>query len=830
MPKPHTAHTPHRLHSSPHHTPTPTTATPTPHLKEMSYLSPVRYQPRRGSKKVPREVTKFLVTATCKVYSHDRFAKTLYKGETVYGHSPPLSRTIEYVKHLLVACDRYHFAYDNLVYDVPATCLKRIKPSSSSSSSSSYSTSSSSSSTPLSSTRREAPYMCHICAIPFFYESDYNIHMESHPPSPPPSPTPSSETAPRIPCPDCDFSFSNPELLASHSSVRHPSLRHPSVRHPSVRTPPPPQTEITCPFCSKSFASQPEIDIHLASHPDNPENPTTTPSFHTFSDEYVSRALQRGWTIMEAVDSYLDPQVGEVSLVKGEIVLKTPHTRIYGNRPGWAYVEKAPASPGIYAYRPKGYVPSMFLKSPSSPSSSSPSSSSPSPSTPSSSLHPPEAIRCSHCYQLSYSIESHMRLFHPNQPLVIPTSTTPPDLSPSSHASSKFGPIPSDGSDTSDGHSADHIPPPLLLSHSDLDLQEGTALGMWRGIQGDNNSCYLDATLFSLFAFDSDFDALLDSSSAENETGMSIEHLRPEVAADDTLAVYVPTLRSLLRTRIVTPLRQRLFVDRESMLQWRLCLDKVWAPLNNPQEGVCEEQDVIDFLNQMFTLLLPDNTLAPSFQSAETGPDPISSFVHMLPPIFDHETGDMTVFPGGGPSLPTLIDAYLSSTSCIFVSSPRFLILQMPREYRRSVYDCIYPSDTIAVPHADPETGEVGTTTLELTSIICIDSSHFVSYNRLPFLGKDTELSSTWVRFDSMGDRVSDDIGSVPILTPVPTLANALADPDKLASIVHDELASHKGPRSYRYTDSRVSVDTKRVLSDAYVLIFTRVEHHSNRA
>lgn len=33
--------------------------------------------------------------------------------------------------------------------------------------------------------------------------------------------------------------------------------------------------------------------------------------------------------------------------------------------------------------------------------------------------------------------------------------------------------------------------------------------GMFKGIQGHNNSCYLDATLFSMFAFTNVFDSVL---------------------------------------------------------------------------------------------------------------------------------------------------------------------------------------------------------------------------------------------------------------------------------------------------------------------------------
>ena len=46
--------------------------------------------------------------------------------------------------------------------------------------------------------------------------------------------------------------------------------------------------------------------------------------------------------------------------------------------------------------------------------------------------------------------------------------------------------------------------PPITVNG---DLQK--ICGKYRGIQGHHNSCYLDATLFSMFAFTSVFDSLL---------------------------------------------------------------------------------------------------------------------------------------------------------------------------------------------------------------------------------------------------------------------------------------------------------------------------------
>ena len=53
------------------------------------------------------------------------------------------------------------------------------------------------------------------------------------------------------------------------------------------------------------------------------------------------------------------------------------------------------------------------------------------------------------------------------------------------------------------------IPPPLSLS---VDRR-----GKMSGIQGHHNSCYLDATLFSMFAFTTVFDSLLYRSKTETD-------------------------------------------------------------------------------------------------------------------------------------------------------------------------------------------------------------------------------------------------------------------------------------------------------------------------
>lgn len=66
---------------------------------------------------------------------------------------------------------------------------------------------------------------------------------------------------------------------------------------------------------------------------------------------------------------------------------------------------------------------------------------------------------------------------------------------------------------------------------------EETQCGTMRGLQGHHNSCYLDATLYSMFAFSSVFDTLLHRQKKDND-----------------LAEY-NKVQTVLREWIVNPLR-----------------------------------------------------------------------------------------------------------------------------------------------------------------------------------------------------------------------------------------------------------------------------------
>lgn len=76
--------------------------------------------------------------------------------------------------------------------------------------------------------------------------------------------------------------------------------------------------------------------------------------------------------------------------------------------------------------------------------------------------------------------------------------------------------------------------------------------------QAENNSCYLDSTLFALFAHMQSADFLLD-------------------AARPGLSPSAQRLRELLWTTVVGPLRKRAFVSRDAMEAVRITLNE-WLP------------------------------------------------------------------------------------------------------------------------------------------------------------------------------------------------------------------------------------------------------------
>ncbi|KAI8790460.1 ubiquitin carboxyl-terminal hydrolase CYLD [Biomphalaria glabrata] len=110
----------------------------------------------------------------------------------------------------------------------------------------------------------------------------------------------------------------------------------------------------------------------------------------------------------------------------------------------------------------------------------------------------------------------------------------------------------------------------------------GEICGKNKGIQGHHNSCYLDATLFSMFYFTTVFDNIFN---------------RP--TKDGDLPEY-PKVQQVLKEGIVNPLRKYHYVRADKVLKLRALLDK----LGTIQGMMGEEKDPEEFLSALLTQIM----------------------------------------------------------------------------------------------------------------------------------------------------------------------------------------------------------------------------------
>ncbi|XP_048676262.1 ubiquitin carboxyl-terminal hydrolase CYLD-like isoform X3 [Caretta caretta] len=173
-------------------------------------------------------------------------------------------------------------------------------------------------------------------------------------------------------------------------------------------------------------------------------------------------------------------------------------------------------------------------------------------------------------------------------------------------------------------------------------------MGWKKGIQGHCNSCYLDATLFCMFAFSSVLDSLL---------------LRP---ADKNDGASYEETRDLLRTEIVNPLRKHGYVCATKVMSLRRVLE---AAGHSPG-FTSEEKDPEEFLTLLFRVL----KMEPLFKIRSADKDPQGCIFYQI--FMEGGAG------GAGRGVPTvqqLLEGSLVAGDLKFTEAPSCLILQMPR-------------------------------------------------------------------------------------------------------------------------------------------------------
>lgn len=328
--------------------------------------------------------------------------------------------------------------------------------------------------------------------------------------------------------------------------------------------------------------------------------------------------------------------------------------------------------------------------------------------------------------------------------------------------------------------------------------------GRNRGVQGHQNSCYLDATLFAMFSFTSVFDCLL---------------YRPQNPQD--INEYNEVQR-VLREEIVNPLRKNWFVRADRVMKLRQLLDS----LTSVKGLMSEEKDPEELLNS----LLSQTLKAAPFLELSSG-----QTAHLYQLFVERDESKSL------PSVQELFEQSFLTSGIKLKRVPSVLILQMPRFGRQfKVYDRILPSQLLDVTdviedaprqcivcgklasYECPEcfgdhgsgldstsfcdtclnrvhnhhkrrnhktsrlqvpqeyltqrfrSSESSSTRLfmELFAVVCIETSHYVSFVKCG-LGPD----APWCFFDSMADRKGEQHGyNIPEVTPAPNVSRWLTE------------------------------------------------------
>lgn len=394
----------------------------------------------------------------------------------------------------------------------------------------------------------------------------------------------------------------------------------------------------------------------------------------------------------------------------------------------------------------------------------------------------------------------------------------------------------------------DHTPP------GEGDEARELYQGWKRGIQGHLNSCYLDASLFSLFSCCSSADWVL------------FWPIDPEKDQSSSQA------QDLLRCEIVNPLRRFGYVCASKTMALRRLLEAA----NSDTGFTNEEKDPEEFLNKLFQLLKVEPLL--KIRSMSQKPQECHLY-QLFPPSLPSSPSDLPheaphspitlLSPAPGrmrvSSVQSLLESSFYHSGLKFVEAPSCLLLLMPRFGKDfKMYDAILPSlhiditdlldDTlrqcsiceavaeweclqcyddlditpghlkqycptcntqvhshkkrlshgpvrISVPQ-ESYSGPLHCTRQRMTlfAVTCIETSHYVSFV------KHGPAPNDWLFFDSMADREGGENGfNVPRVKACPEVGRYL-------SLSEDDLG--------RVDPSSLKESTRRLLCDAHMCLY----------
>ncbi|XP_037643010.1 ubiquitin carboxyl-terminal hydrolase CYLD [Sebastes umbrosus] len=385
----------------------------------------------------------------------------------------------------------------------------------------------------------------------------------------------------------------------------------------------------------------------------------------------------------------------------------------------------------------------------------------------------------------------------------------------------------STGSETS---KPDNIPPVPQFEDPEEDAPpipesevSSLLVGKMKGIQGHINSCYLDATLFSLFS-----------------SSVTLDNICQKPA--DTEQPITCTLRN-----IVNRLRRQGFVPADSVMNFREQL--------GCDSFRTEEKDPEEFITLLFQKVLCMEPLLKLRSKQE-----ISQGAYTFQIFLEKEQ------MGQMPTVQQLLDTSCLSGDLKFEAMPSCLIVQMPRfgnKYKMfshiipstdlditdllynsprecfvcghlAEYECLqclpdrrlqpgkikqycttckiqvhtlpsrqgHTPKTLAVPADVAADAPVPRHMMQLFAVLCIQTSHYVS-----FIKYSPDDPHSWLFFDSMADRCGDDKSgySIPEVQTCPELGDFLSQSE-------EELA--------RSNPSQAPELVRRLLCDSYMFLY----------
>lgn len=389
-----------------------------------------------------------------------------------------------------------------------------------------------------------------------------------------------------------------------------------------------------------------------------------------------------------------------------------------------------------------------------------------------------------------------------------------------------------------------------------VDADEARPLyeGWKRGIQGHLNSCYLDATLFSLFSCCSSADWVLFWPSDPETSPVSVQ------------------AQDLLRCEIVNPLRRFGYVCANKTMNLRRLLEA-----DSNAGFTSQEKDPEEFLNKLFQLLGVEPLL--KIRSLTQQPQQCHLYQLFPPPLPPSPASPPPLSPVDSPipvsspsaaqmrvsSVQTLLESSFLHSGLKFVEAPSCLMLLMPRFGKDfKMFDAILPTLNLDITdllddslrqcsicqavaewecpqcYEDPDitpghlkqycntcntqvhshrkrtdhgpsqiavpsttwTGPLHSARqkMSLFAVTCIETSHYVSFV------KYGPLPTDWLFFDSMADREGGENGfNVPRVKACPEVGRFL-------SLSKEELS--------RVDSASIRESARRLLCDSYMCLY----------